>query len=107
MFNNLQNMMQQVTGGNADSGAIEQAATDHVSSMDSGELAQHMRTAAGNLEQNGQGGLGGQLTALVSQQQSNPQGLKDAAVSFIKNNPQVLEHFAPSFAQGLLGRMGI
>jgi len=99
--------MQQVTGGNTDSAAIEQAATDHVSSMDSGELTQHMQTAADNLNQNGQGDLGEQLSGIVSQAQSDPQGLKDAAVSFIKNNPQVLAHFAPGFAQGLLGRMGV
>lgn len=107
MFNNLQNIMQQVTGGNADSAAVGQAATDHVSSMDSGELTQHMQTAADNLDQNGQGGLAGQLSGIISERHSDPQGLKDAAVSFIKNNPQVLAHFAPSFAQGLLGRMGV
>lgn len=98
--------MQQVTGGSADSGAVEQAATDHVSSMDPAELTQHMQTAADNLDQNGQSGLAGQLSGIVSQGHSDPQALKDAAVSFIKNNPQVLQHFAPSFAQGLIGRMG-
>ncbi|MDQ6825762.1 MAG: hypothetical protein M3Z14_01000 [Candidatus Eremiobacteraeota bacterium] len=107
MFNNLQNMLQQVTGGGADSGAVERAATDHVSSMDSDELTGHMPNAADNLQQDGQGGLAQQLSGIISEKQTDPAGLKDAAVNFIKNNPQVLAHFAPPFAQGLLGRLGV
>jgi len=42
---------------------------------------------------------------LVSQLRSNPGGAADSVVSFITNNPQVLQHFAPSFAQGILSRL--
>ncbi|MDQ2817110.1 MAG: hypothetical protein M3T49_02705 [Candidatus Eremiobacteraeota bacterium] len=106
-MNEFSGLLQRVTGGDADPQAVEQAATDHVSSMGSGELSDHMQTAADNARQNGQGDLAQQITGLVSQNGTNPQGLKDAAISLIKSNPQVLTHFAPPFAQGLLSRINL
>ena len=64
-----------------------------------------MQTAADNLQQQGNGDLGQQAMSLAEQVRSNPSGAKDAVVSFIKNNPQVLQHFAPSFAQGILSKL--
>ncbi|MBC5824694.1 MAG: hypothetical protein GIW99_00550 [Candidatus Eremiobacteraeota bacterium] len=107
MMNEFGSLLQRVTGGNADPQALEQAATDHVSSMDTDELSGHLQTAAQNAQQNGQGGLAQQITSIVSEKGADPQGLKDAAISFIKSNPQVLTHFAPPFAQGLLNRVNL
>lgn len=105
MFNNLENMVQQAVSGNVDPQAVEQAASQHVQQCDNGELANHVETAANNLQQQGNGDLAQQAMGLVQQLRSNPSGAKDAVVSFIKNNPQVLQHFAPSFAQGILSKL--
>lgn len=106
MFN-IENLIGQFTGSNANPQAVEGAATEHLSEMDSGELAQHLQTAADNANQNGNNDVAGAISGLISQNQGNPQGLKDAAISYIKNNPQVLTHFAPPFAQGILSRIGL
>lgn len=105
MFNNLEDMVQKAVSGNVDPQAVEQAAAQHVQQCDNGELADHMQTAADNLQQQGNGDLGQQAMSLAEQVRSNPSGAKDAVVSFIKNNPQVLQHFAPSFAQGILSKL--
>lgn len=105
MFNNLENMVQQAVSGNVDPQAVEQAANQHVQQLDNGELANHVETAANNLQQQGNNDLAQQAMGLVQQLRSNPSGAKDAVVSFIKNNPQVLQHFAPSFAQGILSKL--
>ena len=106
MFDNLKNLAEQAIGGQLDPQAVGQAAPDHVEGMDGGQLTDHLQTAATNLQQAGQGDMAQQAMALISQVQSNPSGAKDAIVAFVQNNPQVLQHFAPSFAQGILSRLG-
>ena len=105
MFNSLESFASQVMGGNVDLQALEQAVGLHVGSLDSGQLSDHLQTAATNLQQNGQGDLAQQATSLAEQIASNPGDAKDAVVSFIQNNPQVLQHFAPEFAQGILSKL--
>ncbi len=115
MFDNLENLAQQALGekldpqalaGNLDPQAVGQAVSEHLGTMDGGQVADHLQTAATNLQQQGQGDMAQQAMALVSQLQSNPAGAKDAIVAFVSSNPQVLQHFAPSFAQGILSRLG-
>ncbi|MBV8727844.1 MAG: hypothetical protein JO233_08660 [Candidatus Eremiobacteraeota bacterium] len=105
MFDEVKTLAENAMSGKVDPQALEQAATDHVGSMDQGEIADHLQTAAQNLQNQGQPDLAQQAMGLVSQLQSSPGGAKDAVVSFITNNPQVLQHFAPSFAQGILSRL--
>jgi len=105
MLNNVEGMLQQYTGGGGDTQQLEQATSDHVESMGSDDLVGHLRTAAQNMNQNGQSGMAQQVESMISERQSNPEDLKSAAVSFIRNDPQVLTHFAPSFAQGILNRV--
>ncbi len=106
MFN-LESILGNLTGGKADPQAVQEAASEHVSSMDSGELSDHLETAAERAEQNGQPGMASQIQSLISQHGGNPDALKSAAVEYIKNNPKVLTQFAPSFAKGILGRFGL
>jgi hypothetical protein len=105
MFNEIVGLLQQVTGGQVDPQAVSQAASDHVSSMDSSDLTQHLQTAADNANQNGQGGIAQQIMGLIQQSGTNPEALKQNAISLISNNPQILQQFAPDFAKGLLGRL--
>lgn len=90
MFGDAQNLLKDVQAGNADS---------------SEAVKQHLQTAASNAKQSGNVDLAQQLEAIVSQNASNPQALKDQAVALIAKNPQVLEHFAPEFARDVLSRM--
>jgi hypothetical protein len=105
MFN-MENMVQQVTQGNPDPQTIEDAAHKHVDSLDAKDLSGHLHTAADNMTQSGETGLAKQLEEMIQRRQSDPEGLKDDAVSFIKGNPHVLARFAPSFAQGILSKLG-
>jgi hypothetical protein len=105
MFQQLEGMMQKVVSGEIDQQSVGQAADEHVSSMDAGQLTQHVQTAANNAQQNGDTGLAAQLTGLLEQYRSNPQNLKGELVSLITNNPQVLQHFAPEFAKNILGKI--
>ena len=105
MFDSIKNAVEQAASGNLDPQALEQAAGDHVASIDNDQLAGHLQTAATNLQGQGQGELAQQAMALISQVQSNPQGAKVAVIAFMKNNPQVIAHFAPEFAQGILARL--
>jgi len=106
MFDQVKTIAERAMSGNVDSEALEQAASDHVSEMDQGEISDHLQTAATNLQNQGQPDLAQQALNLVSQLRSNPGGgAKDAVVSFIASNPDVLQHFAPSFAQGILSRL--
>jgi len=107
MFDDLKNMAEQALGGNLDPQAVEQAAGEHLNSMDNSQIADHLQTAATNLQQQGQGDLAQQAMSLISQVQTNPSGAKDAIASFVSSNPQVLQHFAPGFAQGILSRIGV
>ena len=105
MFNEVQGLISRVTTGEIDQNTVTQAAGDHISSMDHSDLLQKIQTAATNANQSGQGGIAQQLMGLVSQHGSNPQGLKDEAISLISSNPQILQQFEPDFAKGILGRL--
>jgi len=94
-------------GGNVDPQAVDNAASDHINNMDGNELGDHLDTAGQNLQQNGQGDLAQQVMAIASQARDNPDAAKSAAIDLIKNNPQIIQHFAPSFAQGILGKLGL
>ena len=104
MFDQLKGVAEQVMSGNVDQQQVQQAASDHLDSMDQGEIANHLQTAADNLQNQGQEGLAQQAMGLVSQLQSGGD-VKGEVVRFIASNPQVIQHFAPSFAQGILSRL--
>jgi len=104
MFNEVQGLLHQVTGG-GDGQALSQAVQDHLGSMSHEDLKQHLQTAADNASASGQGGIAQQIMGLLGQHGSNPGGLKSEAISMITSNPQILEHFAPDFAKGLLSRI--
>ena len=105
MFQEFEGMAQKLLSGEIDPQAVTDAAAQHVNSMDASELQQHAQTAADNAQQSGNEGLAQQLSSLVQQYQSNPEGLKREIVSLISNNPQVLQQFAPAFAQKILGSL--
>lgn len=107
MFQNVENVLAGLASGSVDSGAVGQAATEHVGAMEPGDVQGHLENAAETAEANGQPDVARDLTGIAEQNASNPQALKDAAISYIRNNPQVLTHFAPSFAQGLLSRVNL
>ncbi len=100
----LGSMIQQVTGGGSTE-ALEQAAEQHLGSMAPEEITQHLQTAAGNANQNGQSDVAQEIQGMIARKEVDPEGLKSAAISYIKSNPEVLTHFAPSFAQGILNRV--
>ena len=83
MFQEIEGMMQKVASGEIDAQSVGKAADQHVNSMDSNELAQHVQTAATNAQQNGNSDVAGQLMSLVEQYRSNPQGLKSEIVTLI------------------------
>jgi len=68
-------------------------------------------TTDGDLKQNGvdasaaSSGDTDSVTALLTHAQQNPAALRDAAVGFVRQHPEVLERFAPSFLQGVIGRI--
>jgi hypothetical protein len=107
MFNEVEGLLQRVTTGEIDQNSVSQAATEHVSNIDSSQLTQNLQTAADNANQNGQGDVAQQITGLLSQHGSDPQSLKQAAISLITSNPQILQHFEPEFAKNILGRIGM
>ena len=101
---NIQEMLAQVTAA-GNSGAVGQAATDHVSALPAGEVAQNLQTAASNAQANGQPEVANEIGDLITRAESDPEALKSAAISYIEQNPQSLAHFAPSFAQGILSKL--
>lgn len=105
MFQQIESMAQQIASGQLDQQSLNQAADQHISSMDPNQVLQHVQTAATTAQQNGDSGVAGMLTGLMNQQGSNPQGIGGALVSIITNNPQILQHFAPDFAKGILGNL--
>lgn len=107
MMNRIQSLVGEIENGNVDTTQVEQAAQQHVESMDGGQVQQHLQTASANAAQSGDAGLAQEIENLLSAHQGNPQDLKSAAVDFIKTHPQVIRHFAPEFAQGLLGKIGL
>ncbi len=105
MFQQLEGVMQQVASGQIDPQSLSQAADQHIGSLDPNTVMQHVQSAANTAQQNGDTGMAGMLTGLLSQQGSNPQGIQGELVSIITNNPQILQHFAPDFAKGILGNL--
>lgn len=107
MFDAIKNVAEQAMSGNLDPSSLGQAVSDHLDSLDGGQLSDHLQTAADNLQQNGQGDLSGQVSGLVQQIESDPSGAKDAVASFVQNNPSILQHFAPEFMQGIASKLGV
>jgi hypothetical protein len=105
MFGNIEGMIEQAVSGGIDPQKIEQAASAHLGDMDGDQVAGHVQQAAQNADQAGQSQIADDLRSLVAQNGTNPQGLKDAAIAYIRDNPQVLTHFAPPFAQGILSKV--
>ncbi len=105
MFNEVSGLLRQVTTGQTDQQSVSKAATDHVATMPSGELTQHLQTAADNANQNGQPDVAQQIIGIIERDGTNTEALKRDAVSVISSNPQILEQFAPDFAKGLLSRI--
>ena len=105
MMNEVEGLIQRVTTGDVDQSTVSQSASDHVSSMDQEQLTQHLETAAGNANQQGEGDIAQQLLGLVGQHGGDPQALKESVVSLISSNPQILRHFEPSFAKNILGNV--
>ena len=100
----IQGLLQQAIGsGNGDS--VAQATSDHIATMDTSEVTQHLQTAADTASANGQPDVASEIQDLLTRAQSDPDSLKAAAIDYVKSNPQVLEHFAPTFAQGILSRL--
>lgn len=104
MFNEMSGMVQRAVTGEIDQTSISEAASDHVENMDHDELKGQLQQAADNASSSGNTGIAEMITTVVSQHGSNPEALKEQAVSLITNNPQILQHLTPSFAQGILGR---
>lgn len=105
MMNEVEGLLQRVTTGEIDQPAVSQAASEHVSNMSHEQLTQNLQNAAQTAQQNGNEGLAQQIMGLVSQHGSNPQDLKQEAISLISSNPQILQHFEPQFAKDLLNRI--
>jgi hypothetical protein len=103
MFQEIEGMIQKAAAGEIDQQSVSQAADQHVNSMDSNELTQHVQTAADNAQQSGNTSIAQQLISLVETQGSNPEGLKSGVIRLITSNPQILTHFAPEFARSILG----
>ena len=103
MFQEIEGMIQKAASGEVDQRAVGQAADQHVNSMESGQLAQHVETAANNAEQSGNTEVAQQLKSLIDTAQTNPQALRSGVVELVKENPQILTHFAPQFVRGILG----
>ena len=94
---------QALAGGRSDD--VGAAVSDHVASMDSGEVAQHLQSAADNAAANGQPDVAREIADIASRGQTDPESLKTAAIDYVKSNPQILAHFAPAFAQGILSKL--
>lgn len=105
MFNEVESLLQQAGTGEIDRQSVRQSAGEHVGSMDGAQLQQHLQTAADNANQSGQPEVAQQLVTLISQHGSDPEGLKQEAISLITSNPQILQHFEPAFAKGILGKI--
>lgn len=107
MFDAIKNVAQQMMSGNTDSATVQQAVGDHLDSVGNDQLADHLQTAASNLQANGQTDFAQQATVLVEQIRNNPAGAKDAVVAFIAGNPQLLQHFPPDFVAGIASKLGL
>ncbi len=105
MFGEVEGLIQKVTTGEIDKQSVSQAASEQVNTMPHEEVAQHVQTAAQNAQQSGQPDIANQLMQMVQQSGTNPQALKQDVISLISSNPQIIQHFAPEFAQRILGSL--
>lgn len=105
MFSEVEGFVRKITTGEIDQQSVSQAASEQVNTMPHEEVAQNVQTAAQNAEQNGQPDLARQIMQMVQQHGSDPQALKQDVVSLISSNPQIIGHFAPEFAQRILGAL--
>lgn len=105
MFSEVEGFVRKITTGEIDQQSVSQAASEQVNTMPHEEVAQHVQTAAQNAQQNGQADIAQQLMQIVQQHGSDPQALKQDVVSLISSNPQIIQHFAPQFAQRILGSL--
>jgi hypothetical protein len=105
MFKDVQGMVEKFTTGEIDQQSVGEAAQQQVNSMPHEEVAQHVQTAADNAQQNGQPDIAQRLVQMAEEGRSNPQALKQDVISLISSNPQIIQHFAPEFAQKILGSL--
>lgn len=105
MFSEVEGFVQKITTGEIDQQSVSDAASEQVNTMPHEEVAQHVQTAAQNADENGQPDIAQQLMQIVEQHGSDPQALKQDVVSLISSNPQIIQHFAPEFAQRILGSL--
>jgi hypothetical protein len=107
MFNEVEGLMKRAVSGEIDQSQLQQAAEQHVQSIDDKTIAQNVEQAASNAQQNGQPDLAQQIRDLLQKDGANPQALKQDVIALIKNNPEVLKHFEGSFAKNILSRIGL
>jgi hypothetical protein len=105
MFNEVEGMMKRAINGEIDRGQLQQAAEQHVQSVDDQTLKQNAQQAAQNAAQNGKPDLARQIASLLEQHGNDPQALKQGVIDLIRNNPEVLQHFEGGFAKNLLSRI--
>jgi Asp-tRNA(Asn)/Glu-tRNA(Gln) amidotransferase B subunit len=105
MFNEVEGMMKRAISGDIDQNQLQQAAEQHVQSVDDQTLKQNAQQAAQNASQNGKPELAQQIESLLQQHGNDPQALKQGVIDLIKNNPEVLQHFEGGFAKNLLSRI--
>ncbi len=105
MFNEVEGLMKRAVSGEIDQSSLQQAAEQHVQSVDDQTLKQNVQQAASNAQQNNQPDLAQQIQSMLQQHGTNPQALKDDVVALIKNNPEVLKHFEGGFAKNILSRI--
>ncbi|HEV7179116.1 MAG TPA: hypothetical protein VGN11_04560 [Candidatus Baltobacteraceae bacterium] len=85
--------------------ALSDAVRQEIGSLPPGEVAQQSQTAINNLQQSGDENLANELADAVRTAQQNPDALKRAVIGFVEAHPQTVTQFAPSLAEGILGRL--
>jgi Asp-tRNA(Asn)/Glu-tRNA(Gln) amidotransferase B subunit len=105
MFNEVEGLMKRAISGEIDQNSLQQAAEQHVQSVDDQTLKQSVQQAADNAAQNGKPDLSQQIVSMLQQHGNDPQALKQNVIDLIKNNPEVLQHFEGGFAKNILSRI--
>lgn len=77
-FNNIGGLIQQFSG--ASPTAVESAATDHIGSMDTGDLVSHLTTAAQNMNTGSLGGLAQSLLGALSAHGHDEAKIQDGGI---------------------------
>ena len=105
MFGEVASLLDRFGGGSVeDRASAQEAAEAHVQSLPADEVKDHVQTAADNARSSGQSEIADVLERVLSGGTS-AEDLKAGLISALQRNPQILAHFAPSFAQGILGRL--